>query len=120
MEQVAANGLYLGAQYALIALGLTLIFALMNVLNFAHGQMYVLGGFITSKIFLSGLRSKSSPLPATEPQSGSTAFFARGYTNTLTVTFLVPTAASMRMVLSSFTAGIHIVRTVVGESSKST
>ena len=41
MEQVVANGLYLGAQYALIALGLTLIFALMNVLNFAHGQMYL-------------------------------------------------------------------------------
>ena len=40
MEQVIANGLYLGAQYALIALGLTLIFSLMNVLNFAHGQMY--------------------------------------------------------------------------------
>jgi branched-chain amino acid transport system permease protein len=47
MEQVIVNGLYLGAQYALIALGLTLIFALMNVLNFAHGQMYVLGGFVT-------------------------------------------------------------------------
>lgn len=47
MEQVIANGLYLGAQYALIALGLTLIFSLMNVLNFAHGQMYVLGGFVT-------------------------------------------------------------------------
>ena len=47
MEQIIANGLYLGAQYALIALGLTLIFALMNVLNFAHGQLYVLGGFIT-------------------------------------------------------------------------
>jgi branched-chain amino acid transport system permease protein len=47
MEQVIANGIYLGAQYALIALGLTLIFALMNVLNFAHGQMYVLGGFVT-------------------------------------------------------------------------
>jgi len=51
MEQVIANGLYLGAQYALIALGLTLIFALMNVLNFAHGQMYVLGGFITYWIY---------------------------------------------------------------------
>ena len=47
MEQVIVNGLYLGAQYALIALGLTLIFSLMNVLNFAHGQMYVLGGFVT-------------------------------------------------------------------------
>ena len=47
MEQILVNGLYLGAQYALIALGLTLIFSLMNVLNFAHGQMYVLGGFVT-------------------------------------------------------------------------
>ncbi|CAH1653926.1 Amino acid/amide ABC transporter membrane protein 1 (HAAT family) [Hyphomicrobiales bacterium] len=51
MEQVFINGLYLGAQYALIALGLTLIFALMNVLNFAHGQMYVLGGFVTYTIY---------------------------------------------------------------------
>ncbi len=51
MEQVVANGLYLGAQYALIALGLTLIFALMNVLNFAHGQMYVLGGFVTYAVY---------------------------------------------------------------------
>ncbi len=47
MEQVVANGIYLGSQYAMIALGLTLIFALMNVLNFAHGQMYVIGGFVT-------------------------------------------------------------------------
>ncbi len=51
MEQVIANGLYLGAQYALVALGLTLIFGLMNVLNFAHGQMYVLGGFITYVVY---------------------------------------------------------------------
>src|SRR5690606_29960241 len=51
MEQVIANGLYLGAQYALIALGLTLIFALMSVLNFAHGQMYVLGGFVTYTVY---------------------------------------------------------------------
>jgi branched-chain amino acid transport system permease protein len=49
--QILANGLYLGAQYALIALGLTLIFALMNVLNFAHGQMYVLGGFIAYVVY---------------------------------------------------------------------
>ncbi len=47
MEQVIVNGIYLGSQYAMIALGLTLIFALMNVLNFAHGQMYVIGGFVT-------------------------------------------------------------------------
>ncbi len=51
MEQVVVNAFYLGSQYALIALGLTLIFALMNVLNFAHGQMYVLGGFVTYTIY---------------------------------------------------------------------
>jgi branched-chain amino acid transport system permease protein len=51
MEQILANGIYLGSQYAMIALGLTLIFALMNVLNFAHGQMYVLGGFVTYTIY---------------------------------------------------------------------
>ena len=51
MEQVIVNGLYSGFQYALIALGLTLIFALMNVLNFAHGQMYVLGGFVTYYVY---------------------------------------------------------------------
>ena len=51
MEQVIVNGLYLGAQYALIALGLTLIFALMNVLNFAHGQMYVLGAFVVYTLY---------------------------------------------------------------------
>src|SRR4026208_303036 len=51
MEQAIARRRYLGAQYALIALGLTLIFALMNVLNFAHGQMYVLGGFVTYTIY---------------------------------------------------------------------
>src|SRR5207244_13284336 len=47
IEQVVVNGLILGMNYALIALGITLIFAIMGVLNFAHGQMYVLGGFVT-------------------------------------------------------------------------
>ncbi|WIJ25806.1 branched-chain amino acid ABC transporter permease [Devosia sp. RR2S18] len=47
MEQALVNGLVLGMNYGLIALGLTMIFSLMNVLNFAHGQMYVLGGFVT-------------------------------------------------------------------------
>jgi len=71
MEQVLVNGLYLGAQYALIALGLTLIFSLMNVLNFAHGQMYVLGGFVTYTVvsqwglpFIAGLLASGIALAA--------------------------------------------------------
>ncbi|HXG48552.1 MAG TPA: branched-chain amino acid ABC transporter permease [Methylomirabilota bacterium] len=46
MLQMLLNGLVLGTIYALIALGLTLIFSIMRVVNFAHGQMYMLGGFV--------------------------------------------------------------------------
>ncbi|GMB79653.1 branched-chain amino acid ABC transporter permease [Shinella zoogloeoides] len=46
MEQVIINGAILSANYALIALGLTLIFGIMNVLNFAHGQMFMIGGLV--------------------------------------------------------------------------
>jgi branched-chain amino acid transport system permease protein len=44
--QLLANGLVLGTFYALSALGLTLVFGLMRVVNFAHGELYMLGGFL--------------------------------------------------------------------------
>jgi branched-chain amino acid transport system permease protein len=44
--QLVANGLVLGAFYALSALGLTLVFGLMRVVNFAHGELYVIGGLL--------------------------------------------------------------------------
>ena len=44
--QFVANGLVSGAFYALSALGLTLIFGLMRVVNFAHGEFYMLGGVL--------------------------------------------------------------------------
>ena len=46
MNQIIINGIILGASYALCALGITLIFSIMNILNFAHGQMYMIGSFI--------------------------------------------------------------------------
>ncbi|MBI4620500.1 MAG: branched-chain amino acid ABC transporter permease [Desulfobacterales bacterium] len=44
--QVTLNGLMLGMIYIVVALGLTLIFSIMNVINFAHGEMYMLGGLV--------------------------------------------------------------------------
>lgn len=46
MTQVLLNGLVVGMTYALIALGLTIIFSIMKVVNFAHGQLYMIGGFV--------------------------------------------------------------------------
>jgi branched-chain amino acid transport system permease protein len=39
-------GLYDGAFYALLSLGLAIIFGLLNVINFAHGALYMLGAFV--------------------------------------------------------------------------
>ena len=39
------NGLYKGSAYALIALGLTLIFGTLGVVNFAHGALFMIGAF---------------------------------------------------------------------------
>lgn len=49
MESLVTTGLIgigLGAQYALLALGFTLIFGILGVVNFAHGGFYVLGGYL--------------------------------------------------------------------------
>jgi branched-chain amino acid transport system permease protein len=40
------NGLVLGSTYALIALGYTLVFGVLDKLNFAHGDLFMLGGFM--------------------------------------------------------------------------
>lgn len=44
--QEIINGLAIGMNYALIAVGLTLIFGVMRVVNFAHGEFYMLGGLV--------------------------------------------------------------------------
>jgi branched-chain amino acid transport system permease protein len=44
--QLLANGLVIGTFYALSALGLTLVFGLMRIVNFAHGELYVIGGLL--------------------------------------------------------------------------
>ncbi len=45
-DQVA-NGLTIGFIYALIAIGLTLIYSVQGVVSFSHGQFYMLGGYIS-------------------------------------------------------------------------
>ncbi|MDF2116789.1 branched-chain amino acid ABC transporter permease [Roseiarcaceae bacterium H3SJ34-1] len=44
IAQQLLNGLTQGMAYALVALGLTMIFGVLHVINFAHGEFYMLGG----------------------------------------------------------------------------
>ena len=45
-------GLSLGMVYALVAIGFTLIFGVLNVVNFAHGEIYTIGAFAGLLIFV--------------------------------------------------------------------
>jgi len=51
LGQVIVSGLLAGALYALVALGLGLIFGVMRVLNVAHGPLLMLGAYITYFLF---------------------------------------------------------------------
>ena len=51
LVQALANGVMLGMVYVLVALGLTLVFSIMEVINFAHGEFYMLGGFTAYYLF---------------------------------------------------------------------
>ena len=50
--QAIVNGLLLGGVYSLMALGLSLIFGVMRVINFAHGDMMVWGMYLTYWLFV--------------------------------------------------------------------
>jgi branched-subunit amino acid ABC-type transport system permease component len=46
LTQAGLNGLVIGAMYMLMAVGFTLVFGIMRVVNFAHGEFYMLGAFV--------------------------------------------------------------------------
>jgi len=45
-SQQLINGLALGAVYALIALGYTMVYGILQLINFAHGEVYMLGAYL--------------------------------------------------------------------------
>jgi branched-chain amino acid transport system permease protein len=48
----AVNGLMMGSIYVFVALGMMLIYGVMHVLNFAHGALFMLGGYVAHTVFL--------------------------------------------------------------------
>lgn len=53
LAQQLINGLMLGASYSLVAIGYTLIFGVLRLLHFAHGEVFMVGAFIGLHIVLS-------------------------------------------------------------------
>ena len=55
--QQLVNGLTLGSLYALLALGYSIVYGVLGLLNFAQGEVYMVGAFIGFGV-LSGLRGR--------------------------------------------------------------
>ena len=51
LVQVIVGGLLLGAVYALFSSGLTLVWGMMNIVNFAHGDFVMLGMYVAFVVF---------------------------------------------------------------------
>lgn len=60
IAQMVLSGIALGGVYAIVGLGLTLVFGVMRIINIAHGEFLMLGGFFTYFLFVIGV----SPLVA--------------------------------------------------------
>ena len=106
------NGLIIGAFYVLMALGLSLILNLSNVINFAHGGFLVIGGYIaytiTPYVGFWGAQGKPVTVPAALATPLSYEFFfVTGYRLFMVVTVIA--AVALLFVLLRYTRlGIRI------------
>ncbi len=53
IPQVIWDGLFVGSFYALIALGYSMVYGIIKLLNFAHGDIYMVGAFIGYQLLIS-------------------------------------------------------------------
>ena len=53
LPQLLINGLTLGAVYALVALGYSMVYGVLQLLNFAHGDVYMVGAYIGFGVMVS-------------------------------------------------------------------
>ncbi len=61
LPQQLVNGLTLGAVYALIALGYSMVYGILQLLNFAHGDVYMVGAFVGFGV-MTALLPQAGPL----------------------------------------------------------
>jgi branched-chain amino acid transport system permease protein len=54
LAEQLANGLILGSMYATVAIGFSMIYGIIRLINFAHGDIVMVGAFVTLGLVLSG------------------------------------------------------------------
>ncbi|HMX54367.1 MAG TPA: branched-chain amino acid ABC transporter permease LivH, partial [Plasticicumulans sp.] len=70
LTQQLINGLSLGSIYALIAIGYTMVYGIIGMINFAHGEIYMIGAYV-GVVTLTALGAASGTLPLTLVLAGA-------------------------------------------------
>ena len=61
--QQIVNGLTIGSIYALVALGYTMVYGILKMINFAHGELFMIGSFLAFTLIVSGGLMNAVPNP---------------------------------------------------------
>lgn len=111
--QQLANGVSTGMVYALIALGLTVVFGVMHVINFAHGELYMVGA-LCSVLLTSRL---GIPYIATLPIAAMAGALIAIVIDRIAISPVLPQKEGRALVLiTTFAASMLINETVVASA----
>ncbi|HXH82674.1 MAG TPA: branched-chain amino acid ABC transporter permease [Candidatus Tectomicrobia bacterium] len=104
LGQVVVSGVLAGALYAMVALGLALIFGVMRVINIAHGPLLMLGAYVTYFLY-AGLGMN----PFLTVPFAMAALFVVGLVLQRTLVFRVVGAPELSSLLLTFGIAIAVV-----------
>ncbi|MFH1349672.1 MAG: branched-chain amino acid ABC transporter permease [Pseudomonadota bacterium] len=101
--QTILNGLTIGALYVMMALGFALIFGIVRIVNFAHGEFYMLGAFFVYMLF--GIWKVVGYLPAVLISAVSVGLIGMVFERTI---FRPIRANGLQVLITSFAMSIGI------------
>ena len=108
LGQILVNGILLGGLYALMALGLALVWGVLNIVNLAHGALIMLGAYVCYYLFTGLNLDPFAALPLT-----MVTLFVFGYLLQRYVLNLVIRAPMFNTLLITF--GIDVVLTYLAQ-----
>lgn len=107
--QQLVNGLSIGMGYALVAMGLTLIFGVLHVVNFAHGELYLIGGLAAVLV----VGKMGLPYVAALPAAMAAAAACGWLVDRVTVRPLLERRDSAIVMLTTYAASLLILQSVL-------
>ena len=108
LAQILLNGVLLGGLYGLMALGMALVWGVLNIVNLAHGAFVMLGGYVVYFVFTGLGIDPFAALPV-----AFVAMFALGYVLQRYVLNLIVRSAQLNTLLITF--GLDVVLTYLAQ-----